>query len=622
MKAMTVHPLLVNVLGPALFSAAAAISLTAQSRDAVSRISVPAEVEAPNPKGAQRAFEQGAAAERAGNWQQAFESYSEAWRLLPTERNYLQGRERTRFHLVQAHVERADRHVLTGEYGRAREELLAALALDPSYAIARERWQQLPGASLQRQERAPVESPVTISPRPGTHSFDYRGDVRGAYEEVGRAFGVTVSFDAELGSRQIRFRAEDVDFHTALRLLGALTGTWWRALDRHLIHILPDTPQKRREYAPVIERTLFLPNLITPDRGTETVRVVSEIFGITQAQQDSRSHSLTIRGSPEAVAMAETFLADLEQAQGELMLEIQILEVSRSSLRRLGITPASTSRLITLSPEDIAEAQESLEGLVRVLQRVFGQSALSGLTPEQIADLIGTGQVGPLALIPPLVLFGGGRSVFLATLPQAAAEFSDNFSTFRRSRRLLLRAQDGEPVSFFLGDRFPITIGRLTPTVFDPQLIPFLGQTQLQAPYPAFQFEELGLKVSATPRMHPTGEVTLQLEIEIRSLSGEELNGIPVISNRTLQQTVRLRQDESSLVSGIIQDQERRGITGWPGFSRVPGAGRLTSLRETEVRETELLLMITPRALRLARRASRSLYAGREPAGGSAAQPQ
>jgi general secretion pathway protein D len=620
MEAMRVRPLLAKMRAAACLSTATALSLAAQSPAAVSGMHPPAEITAPDPKTAQQAFKQGTVAEQAGDWNRAFAAYSEAWRLLPTEHSYLLRREHARFRLVQDHVERADRYALTGEHQQAKEELLAALALDPGYAIARERWQQLTAASTARQQ--PAQPPAgQIAPRAGTHSFNYRGDIRGAYEEVGRAFGITVSFDPDLGPQQIRFRAENVDFHTALRLLGELTGTWWRALDKHQIHVLPDTPQKRQEYAPVIERTLFLPNLITPDRGTETVRVVSEIFGITQAQQDNRTHSLTLRGSPEALAMAEAFLADLEQAQGELMLEIQILEISRSSLRRLGITPPTASRLITLSPEDIAEAQESLEGLVRVLQRLFGQSALSGLTPGQIADLIGTGQPSLLALIPPLVLFGGGRSVFLATLPQAAAEFSENFSIFRRSQRLLLRAQDGQPVSFFLGDRFPVTIGRLTPTVLDPRLAPLLGQAQLQAPYPAFQFEEIGLKVSATPRMHPSGEVTLQLEIEIRSLTGEELNGIPVISNRRLQQTVRLRQDESSLVSGILQDQERRGITGWPGFGHLPGAGQLASLRESEARQTELLLVITPRVLRLAPRTSRSLYAGRERGGAAAGSP-
>lgn len=564
-----------------------------------------------HPQQARAAYERAQTAEQRGDWAQAFAHYAEAWRLLPSEPGYLYGRERARFALLQRHLDRADQLALARDFRRARFELLAALALDPTEPMARERLQQLPPESKDQQQPPVRTQSVTIEAAAGTRSFYYSGDVRRAYEEVGRAFGVTVSFDSDLSAQTIRFRAENVDFATALRLLGQQTKTWWIALDRRLIHILPDTPQKRQEFAPRVERRLFLPNLITPESATEAVRVVSEIVGITQVQADNRTHALLLRGQPEAVALAEALLQDLEQAQGELMLEVQVLELSRSALQRLGITPPSSSQLITLRPEDIAEAQQSLEGLLRVLQRLFGQSAVSGLTPEQLAQLIGSGQLGTLALIPSLILFGGGRSIFLAKLLQAAAEFSENFNVLRRSRRLLLRAQDGQPATFFLGERFPVTIGRLTPTVVDPNLLPLLGP-QLQAPFPAFQYEDLGLRVRTTPRMHRNGEVTLQLEIEIRSLSGVELNGIPVISNRTVQQTVRLRQDESSVIAGIIQHEERLGINGWPGLARVPGAGALTSTRETETRDDELLLVITPRALRLAPRTGRSLYAGRE----------
>ncbi|MCL6480578.1 MAG: hypothetical protein K6U02_02520 [Firmicutes bacterium] len=563
------------------------------------------------PQQARAAHERAWAAEQRGDWKQAFVHYAEAWRLLPSEPGYLYGRERARFALLQQHLERADRFALAREFRQARSELLAALALDPTEPIARERLEQIPPQSPVRQQPPARSQPVQVEAAAGTRSFHYSGDVRGAYEEVGRAFGVTVSFDSELTAQTIRFRAENVDFTTALRLLGQQTKTWWVALDRRLIHILPDTPQKRQESAPRVERRLFLPNLITPESATEAVRVVSEIVGITQVQADNRTHALLLRGHPEAVALAEALLQDLEQAQGELMLEVHVVELNRSALRQLGITPPTSNQLITLRPDDITEAQQSLEGLLRVLQRLFGQSALSGLTPEQIAELIGSGQLGTLALIPPLVLFGGGRSVFLATLPQAAAEFSENFNVLRRSRRLLLRAQDGQPTTFFLGERFPVTIGRLTPALVNPSLLPLLGP-QLQAPFPAFQFEDLGLRVRATPRMHSHGEVTLQLEIEIRSLTGVELNGIPVISNRTVQQTVRLRQDESSVIAGILQQEERLGIRGWPGLARVPGAGALTGSRENRTRDDELLLVITPRALRLAPRTGRSLYAGRE----------
>jgi hypothetical protein len=133
-----------------------------------------------------------------------------------------------------------------------------------------------------------------------------------------------------------------------------------------------------------------------------------------------------------------------------------------------------------------------------------------------------------------------------------------------------------------------------------------------QVPYPAFQYEDLGVKVRATPRLHANGEVTLQLQIEIRSLSGDQFNSIPVISNRTIEQTVRLRGDEPTLLSGILQQQADQATTGWPGLSMTPGIGRTAAKKQRERRETELVIAITPRRVRLADRKDRLIYAGRK----------
>jgi general secretion pathway protein D len=567
---------------------------------------------------ARRSFDRARAAEQAGDWLAAFELYSAAVRLWPREPEYWSARERARFQLVQQHVDRADRAALARQFDRARQELLAALALDPEYSIARERLAQLP-APPQPAGREYDLNLIRLRPDSGHHSFNYRGDSHGAFLEVARRFGVTAALDPDITARQIRFRVDDVDFETAMRLLGQQTGTFWRAVDERAVFVVQDTPQKRRDYAPTVERTIYLPSMAGSDRATETLRLTSEIAGIVRAQLDTRTRTLTVRGAPEAVELAAAVLEDLEQALGELILEIEILEIDRTAARRLGVTPPSSGRVVTLSEADAREAQESLEGLLRVILRLFGTPAgLAGLSPQQIAILIGSGQLGQLALIPPLIAFGGGKTIFLATLPGAAAEFSQTFRVVRRGRRMLLRAQDGQPASFFIGERFPITLGRLTTSFLDQLLLPGLRAGDLSAPYPAFQYEDLGLKVRATPRLHPDNEVTLQLEFEIRSRTAEELNGIPVLSNRTLEQSVRLKENETSVVAGILQHTERRGIQGWPGLAAVP----VTGARDTEDRETELLIFITPRRIRLAPRVDLQLYAGREPGATGSPNPQ
>jgi len=132
-----------------------------------------------------------------------------------------------------------------------------------------------------------------------------------------------------------------------------------------------------------------------------------------------------------------------------------------------------------------------------------------------------------------------------------------------------------------------------------------------QTPYPASEYVDLGVKIKATPTLHPNNEVTLLLEFEIRSLAGSSVNGIPVISNRTLTQTVRVKQDEPTLIGGLTDAEETRSITGLPGFAELPIAGYAFGSRRNSVQDTELLILITPRKLRLADHLTRTIFAGR-----------
>jgi len=144
----------------------------------------------------------------------------------------------------------------------------------------------------------------------------------------------------------------------------------------------------------------------------------------------------------------------------------------------------------------------------------------------------------------------------------------------------------------------------------NPSSIPS-SSTSPQTAYPSAEYVDLGLKVKATPRLHGGDEVTLHLEFDIRALSGSSVNGIPVLTNRTLDQTLRLRENQTSVLSGIVEASESRTISGLPWTATAPGAGYLTGNHTAETKDTETLFIITPRALRLPPRNPRALYAGR-----------
>ena len=144
-----------------------------------------------------------------------------------------------------------------------------------------------------------------------------------------------------------------------------------------------------------------------------------------------------------------------------------------------------------------------------------------------------------------------------------------------------------------------------------------------QTPYPASEYVDLGVKIKATPTLHPNNEVTLLLDFEIRALAGSRVNGIPVISNRTLTQTVRVKEDETSVIGGLADAEETRSIAGLPGFAEIPGLGYAFGARTNSLQDTELLILVTPRKLRLADHLTRTIFAGRgDPGSAGSAGPQ
>ena len=132
-----------------------------------------------------------------------------------------------------------------------------------------------------------------------------------------------------------------------------------------------------------------------------------------------------------------------------------------------------------------------------------------------------------------------------------------------------------------------------------------------QQPYPGSEYEDIGLKIKATPSLHSNNEVTLQLDFDIKSLAGTSINGIPVISSRTLTQTVRLKEDQTSLISGLLNQQETKSITGIPGLAPLPVVGYAFGKRDNSLTDDELLILITPRRVRVPSRISKTIYAGR-----------
>ncbi len=403
----------------------------------------------PDPKRAQKAVERGDKAQAAGNLDEALLAYEEAARYAPQEGYVLERGAALRSRLVRAYMEAAERDALAGRLTEATDDLVAALRIDPGNKVVGERLAQLKAMDdgLRAKPPSGISGLPRLHPQTGKHNLNLRGDTKTVYEQFAGLFGVKASFDPDLVVRTVQLRVDDVDFYTGMSLLGTQSGTFWRPVNPSLLFVAPDTPEKRRQYGLEAEQTFALSAAVGPEDVTEMLRVLRDITGGARIDIDTRSRTITMRDTPERLALAGQLIEQLERARGEVMLEFEFLEVDRNKARALGITPPASEQLIGLNTSDLNKLKSStnLTNLLTNIQQVFAGKGFSS--------------------VPAVIPIGGGLSTFLLTLPSLTANFSETLSLVQSGRQVLLRAQDGKPASFFVGDRFPITLSLLSGSV-------------------------------------------------------------------------------------------------------------------------------------------------------------
>ncbi len=437
----------------------------------------PAQRAHPDVKRARRAAERGEKAEAAGRFEEALAAFEEAARYAPQDMAYATRAVGLRSKLVRSYADAAERDALASRFDQATEDLARALAIDPTNAIVLERLREIKSMS---DETGPKAAPAIpglprLKAQAGKRNLDLRGDTKTVYEQMASTFGIRVTFDADLIVRNVRLSIENVDFQNAGKVLAAQTGTFWRPVNATLMFVAADTPEKRRQYDLQAEQTFPLSSAISSEDATEVLRIVRDITGSPHIDLDSRAHSITMRDTPERLALTGALIQQIERARGELMLEIELLEVDKNTARKLGVEPPMSYRLIALPPNLLSQLTQAnnVTALQTLLAGIFGSGASSGGTSIN-------------SLIPPIAVVGGGKSTFLLTLPSAAVDFSDALSLVQSGRQVLLRAQDGKPATFFVGERFPVTLSLLSGSLGTPSFTPNPGGAS--NPFPSTSF--------------------------------------------------------------------------------------------------------------------------------------
>ena len=552
---------------------------------------------------AQREFARGLKLRQSGKPDEALDAFDSAARLVPRNIEYATAREVMRQKNVYDHVQKGNELLMTGKEIAAAAEFRQALQLDPSNSFAMQRLQD--AASLKAPPSARgiqvVENPGELRLSPPVNkprNFHLRGDTRTVYQAIGAAFGVTPRFDESTPSRQMRFDLEDADFWTAMRVAGVMSKTFWTPLSPREFLVAADNTQNRAQYERMGQRSFYISDVAAPQELTEIVNLLRTIFDIRYITPQPATSTLVVRAPRHILDAATMLLESLDSSRPQVMLEFQVFEVSRSLVRSLGLNMPLQWQTFNVSAAALALISQP--DIQNQINQLIASGGINQANTTAISALLAQlqSQSQNSLLQQPFGTIGGGKTLMAVPFPPATADFSQNQSFVANLQHMTLRASHGNAATMKIGTRYPILNATFAPIFNTPAIAQVIQNNSFVAPFPSFNYEDLGLMVKATPQIHGITDVRLELNVEIKSLSGQALNGVPVISNRVYTGTITIKDGESGVVAGTLSISEQNSLTGLPGIARLPLLGTATSSRGRQETDTELLVLITPHLTR------------------------
>lgn len=562
-------------------------------------------------KQAHNAYNHGRKLQEQRHLEEALAQFEEAAHIAPQSTLFVSAREMTKAQLVFQHTQRGDAFMADSQREQAAAEFRTALKLDPDNAYVQERLAEAlsdPEAYRLASVSATMagSGEIHLQPKMEVATFHFRGDVRGLFTELASAYGVGAEFDDSVPAKTVRFYVDDVDFFTALSLASRVSKTMWTALDSQHLFIAADTAENHRQFDRMSLATFALPGATAPQQITELVTALRSICEI-QKMSTGQGGVLEIRGPESTLRACTKLLHQLTNESPQVALDIEIYQISHNFTREIGMHVPNTFNLYNIPVAALAAiGGQSIQSLVNQLIssggiNQAGTSPLSGL----LAQL--QGQQNSI-FSQPLATFGGGLTFSGLSLDHLTAALSLNESWARSLSHVTLRASQGNETTFHLGERYPILNASYAPVFNSPQIAAVIGNQSFVAPVPSVSYEDLGLSLKAKPVVHSNGEVSMSIEMQVRSLTGQSSNGVPVISNQEYKGSIRLRNGEPAVVAGEITTNDQRTMAGLPIVAAIPGINYALSDNTRMKEDDELLIMMTPHVLDYQRGATDEIW--------------
>ena len=520
-----------------------------------------------------RAFARGEAAGRAGDWEAAVGFYRQALDDDPDRTDYKIALERAMLAASAMYVERGRQFEEANQLEEALRAYRKAQEFEPSNRQLGAKAAQIDRTLRDRIEAAtprpeidklreqaarrttePILSPT--NPEPLVFNFVNSG-LRDILTFIGNSTGINVTFDRDFQDRPVTLRLDGVSLEQALQQIMIANQLFYRVLNERTIIVAADSTQKRQQYEEQVIRTFFVSHADASEL-TQTLTGLVRVAGMPiqpQIQFNKTANTITARATAPVMQIIERVIEANDKPRAEVIVDVQILEVSRERTKAYGLDLGSYSVALAFSPE----------GAPSEAARPFNLNTISQ---------------------------GVSAADFYLAVPNAIVRFLESDSQTKVLAKPNLRGTEGQKLSLNLGEDVPVPSTTFTPLA---------GGGSNVNPLTSYGYRTIGIIVEMTPRVTYDGDILLEISVE-NSARGQDTNiagqNLPSFLSRKVQTKLRMRDGESNLLAGLLREDERKSLTGFPGVMRLPIVRQLFSNNDQLIRQTDIVMLLTPRIVR------------------------
>lgn len=506
-------------------------------------------------------------ASEAAQWDRAYKLWEEVLNEKPNDTNAKIQLKRARLSASLAHLRRGLSYFDANQLDESLFELNLSLNYDPNNQTAIELRRTVAarienarqgGATPAADEYSASSSFPALEPTtwdPINLRFPQPTDVRDIYVAMGRAYGINILVDSKIRSDKMSIDLRNLDFLKALDTLMVLNRHFFKVIDRNTLIILEDNKQNKEQYTNQVIRTFYLSN-ITPNDLKNHLRTLGDM---KEYAANDELNAITIKGTPEQIALAERIITTNDKPQPEVVIEVELLEVNKTAMRQIGMLP--------VSPLD-GQSGYSVGIIADPRDQSDDDNGLRGFFPSLSSD------------------------DFLTIVPAIAINFLKETGNSKQVANPHMRVTAGKEASILIGQKIPIASTSFTPiglnnTSGNSQVSQLGGQ-----PLTTFNYNDIGIKLAITPRVHHNDEITLNMDLEVSTVISQSLQ--PILGQRKVVTTIRLKNTETNVLFGLLQNDERKSLSGIAGLSDIPILGRLFANDDSVVTQTDIILTLKP----------------------------